>query len=117
MKTIPFSDVREFYHRNNPDGHWFDPDTLRFFGSRLPSVAYETTAGLLFISSELDFDRVRRYYNVRRQKVNGDIETVGKFNDYRTRAEALNAIRELDRNTLLIEAAKSLGKLEIVHVA
>jgi hypothetical protein len=60
MKTIPFSDVREFYQRTHPDGHWFDTATLRFFGSRLPSIAYETTAGVLFISSELDFDRVRR---------------------------------------------------------
>lgn len=97
MKTIPFSNVREFYARNRPDGHWFDADTVRFFGSRLPSIAYETNAGVLFISSELDFDRERRYYNVRRQKVNGDIDTIGKFNEYRSRAEALNAIRNLHK--------------------
>lgn len=97
MKTIPFQNVIEFYERARPAGHWFDAKTLRFFGSRLPKVAYLTNAGVLFISSELDFDRVRRYYNVRRQKVNGDIETVGKFNEYRSRAEALNAARQLDK--------------------
>lgn len=97
MKTIDFDDVRAYYHRNRPDGHWFDAKTLKFFGSRLPSIAYETNAGVLFISSELDFNRERRYYNVRRQGVDGDINTVGKFNDYRTRAEALAAIRQLDK--------------------
>lgn len=95
IKTIPFSNVVEYYQRMQPNGHWFDADTKRFFGCRLPSTAYETTAGLLFISSELDFDRVRRYYNVRRQKLTGDIETIGQFNAYRTRAEALNAVRNL----------------------
>ena len=97
MKSIPFQEVRDYYERTRPEGHWFDRDTLRFFGSRLPKVAYETNAGLLFISSELDFDRARRYFNVRRQSVDGDIKTAGKFNEYRTRAEALNAIRNLDK--------------------
>ena len=97
ITTIDFDDVRDFYHRNQPDGHWFDQKTLKFFGSRLPKVAYETNAGLLFISSELDFNHERRYYNVRRQTVSGKIETVGQFNSYRTRAEALNAIRQLHR--------------------
>jgi hypothetical protein len=97
MKKIDFSEVREYYERTRPEGHWFDAKTLKFFGSRLPSIAYETNAGLLFISSELDFNRERRYYNVRRQEVNGDIKTVGTFNSYRTRAEALNAIKELHK--------------------
>ena len=96
MKTIEFSNVREYYERARPEGPWFDAGTLRLFGCRLPKVAYETQAGLLFVSSELDFSGDRRYYNVRRQLVNGDIETVGRFNDYRTRAEAMAAIRNLD---------------------
>lgn len=95
LKTIPFSNVLDYYERKQPDGHWFDRDTLRFFGSRLPSIAYETNAGLLFITSERDFDGQRRYYNVRRQTVDGHIKTVGPFNEYRTRAEALNAIKQL----------------------
>lgn len=94
INTIDFSDVRDYYERNQ-NGHWFDAKTLKFFGSRLPKVAYETNAGILFISSELDFSGERRYYNVRRQAVDGDIKTVGRFNEFRTRAEALNAIKEL----------------------
>lgn len=95
IKTIPFSNVVEYYQRLRPEGHWFDAGTKRFFGCRLPKAAFETNAGLLFISSELDFNRERRYYNVRRQKLNGDIETIGEFNAYRTRAEAMNAVRNL----------------------
>jgi hypothetical protein len=97
MKTIDFSDVREYYERNRPAGHWFDAGTLRLFKCRLPKIAYETTRGVLFISSEADYTGERRYYNVRRQLVDGDIVTLGQFNAYRTRAEAFNAVRQLDK--------------------
>jgi hypothetical protein len=53
---------------------------------------------------------------VRRQKATGDIDTVGKFNDYRSRAEAINAIREINRAGLPDASSKSSGKLEFVHV-
>jgi hypothetical protein len=95
ISTIPFDRVRARYHASNPDGHWFDKETLRFFGSKLPATAFDTPAGILFISSELDFDRARRYYNVRQLTDDGDIKTIGRFNDYRTRAEAKAAIVKL----------------------
>jgi hypothetical protein len=97
MKTIDFSDVRDYYERQQPDGHWFDTGTKKFFGCRLPKVAYSTNEGVLFVSSELNFDGSRRYYTVRRQTVVGDITTVGEFQQYKTRAEAIAAIKELDR--------------------
>lgn len=95
MRSIPFRNVREYYERLQPHGYWFSSKTMKLFGCRLPTVAFETTAGLLFISSELDFHGERRYYNVRRQKLTGDIETLGKFNDFRTRQEAKNYIHQL----------------------
>jgi hypothetical protein len=95
MKTIPFSNVREYYERTTPTGHWFSRGAMKFFGTRLPSVAYETPAGVLFITSERRTDEERRYYNVRRQAVSGVIDTVGQLNDYRTRAEAMNALRNI----------------------
>jgi hypothetical protein len=94
MKTIPFSEVREFYERNQPDGHWFDAGAIRFFKTRLPKVAYETNAGLLFITSEIDPSGNKRY-SVRRQAVSGDINTVGDFHSHATRAAALAAIKRL----------------------
>jgi hypothetical protein len=94
MKTIPFTEVRDFYQRNQPDGHWFDADTIRFFKTKLPTIAYETNAGILFVTSEQDPSGVRAY-SVRRQLPSGEIKTVGSFHSYRLRATAVNAIKAL----------------------
>jgi hypothetical protein len=95
IKTVPFTDVTEYYAWRQPTGHWFDKAALKVFRSRLPRVAYETLAGLLFITSECDADRDRQYYNVRRQTVDGDIKTIGRYNDHRTRAEAMNFLKRV----------------------
>jgi len=29
------SGLKEFYYANNPDGHWFDYKTMRFFGDTM----------------------------------------------------------------------------------
>ena len=93
--TIPFKEVREFYARNQPNGHWFSPNTMRFFRTRLPRIAYETNAGVLFISEEsLSGDR---RYTIRRQLYNGDIVTVGEFRGFPTRKAALAEIKRLHR--------------------
>lgn len=102
LKTIDFSEVRDYYFRQNPDGHWFDTGTLKYFGSRLPKIAYETEAGILFISSEWNFDKTQRRFTVRQQRVSGDIKSVADgFNAYRTRAEALSAIKQLHKGATL----------------
>jgi len=94
MKTIQMSEVKEFYARSNPNGHWFDRDTVRFFKTKLPRVAYEGNAGVLFVTSETD-PSGETAYSVRRQLPNGDIETVGKFHSYKTSADARAAIKSL----------------------
>ena len=94
MNTIPFTEVREFYDRNVPEGHWFDAGAIRFFKTRLPKIAYETNAGLLFITSEVNPSGDKRY-SVRRQAVSGDINTVGEFHFHKTRAAALAEIKRL----------------------
>jgi hypothetical protein len=95
IKTVPFADVAEYYARRQPTGHWFNKEILQLFRTRLPSVAYETPAGVLFITSDCSFDRARQYYNVRRQTVDGDIKTIGRYNDHRTRAEAMNFLKRV----------------------
>jgi hypothetical protein len=117
MKSIPFSNVREFYTRNNPDGHWFDSDTMRFFKTKLPTVAYEGDAGVLFVTSEVDPSGVRAY-SVRRQNVDGTIKTVGAFHSYKTSAAAKAAIAELHKPSVqtLMQAAQAMGKLQLIHV-
>jgi hypothetical protein len=95
MQTIRFTEVRDFYKRNQPDGHWFDADSMRFFKTKLPAVAYETTAGVLFVTSEVDPSGVKAY-TVRRQTVKGDITTVGDFHSYKTAAAARAAIKQIN---------------------
>ena len=95
MKTIPFSHVREFYVHNRPDGHWFDAATLRFFKSKLPTSAYETQAGVLFVTSETNPSGLKAF-SIRRQSVCGEIKTVGEFHSYPTAAAARARIKALD---------------------
>lgn len=91
VRTVDMDTVRRA-HR----GHWFDPGTLRFFGSRVGSVAYESTDGRFrfFVSSERYRSMMpawdgRRFYSVRVQRVeSGDIDTVGEFGAYASRREA-----------------------------
>lgn len=96
IPAIPFEEVREFYTRNQPNGYWFSSNTMRFFRTRLPRVAYETNAGVLFITSEKHPSGDRRY-TIRRQLYNGDIVTVGELYGYPTRAAALAEIKRLHR--------------------
>lgn len=96
MKSIPFSSVREFYQRQRPEGHWFDADSIRFFKTKLPTVAYETQVGVLFITSEVNPSDAKRY-SIRRQKIDGGIKTVGTFHVYHTSADALKDIKAMDK--------------------
>ena len=96
IPTIPFEKVREFYTRNQPNGHWFSSNTMRLFRTRLPRIAYETNAGVLFVTSEENSSGDRRY-TIRRQLYNGDIVTVGKFHSFPTRSAALTEIKRLHR--------------------
>lgn len=77
------------------DHHWFDPDTKRFFNSRVLGPVY---GGHYFVSSEKD-THGSRGYSVRKATRHGVIETVGKFQGYSTPAQARAAIKRLMKNT------------------
>ena len=94
IPTIPIEDVREFYAQNQPGGGWFSPDTLRSSRTRLPRVAYETNAGVLFITSRVSRSGVKRY-TIHRQLYNGSIVTVGDPHHFPTHAAALAEIKRL----------------------
>ena len=74
-------------------GHWFSPDTLRFFGSRVGGTLY---GGRYFVTSEYTgFDKTGRAYTVRETDAEGEISTVGEFLGHGTREGAIRAIRKL----------------------
>ena len=74
--------------------HWFDADTLRFFGSRISEASFD---GRYFVTSEDNFDRSARSYSIREAMSDGRVATVGDFQEFATRAQAIAAIDRLKR--------------------
>jgi hypothetical protein len=74
--------------------HWFDADTLAWFGSRISSVVYPVPDGALFVTSEFTgFERASRAYTVRLATDDGSVSTVGEFLQYKTRDAAHRAAK------------------------
>jgi hypothetical protein len=76
--------------------HFFEADTLRFFKSRVAERAYnDGRGGAYFTTSEKGPNDVRahtvRYYDPKRCGV----ETVGKFQQYKTAAQANGAAKRI----------------------
>jgi hypothetical protein len=72
--------------------HWFDADTMGFFGTRFESPVYTRLHGVYFVTSERP-PHGRRGYAVRRfDPTTASISTVGEF--MTTKAKALNLLTE-----------------------
>lgn len=109
METIRFTEVRQRYAEGQPDGHWFDRDTLRFFKSVLPEVAYRSDNGTFFITRETD-PSGKSAYSVREQLHDGRIETVYEFHSFATKNTAMAALKEVANAKWWTE---SLGRIEL----
>ena len=78
--------IRDIKRMNKNSGlHWFSPDTMRFFRSRVGDKVYQGNGGVYFISSEQfvgsDGRSGERMYTVRKfDPVTASIDTVGDFN-------------------------------------
>lgn len=78
-------------------GHWFDRGAMGFFNCKIESgaVAIHDDVGrptrARFITSEKGPDEVRRY-SIREAQPDGTIDTVGEFQQYRTRDAARAAL-------------------------
>lgn len=72
--------------------HWFEPATMRFFGTR---HGWKLYGGRYFITSERYSMCADRRYTIREALPDGSIETVGTFLGYRTRASAIRGVRHL----------------------
>lgn len=71
-------DLVRLYKRLRPKGHWFDPDTLRFFESHIHEVR---NAGreVRFITSEKPLYGPRRYTVREMSKETGAIKNATEF--------------------------------------
>jgi len=114
MKTTsniiaPFNhvtDIRAEYQSRRPQGHFFDPGTMRFFKSRVCGIVTQTPDAVYFLTSEKGpHANSPRRYSARVMALDGDIETIGEFNKLTRRAAEKLAYQAADRNL----TAKELG--------
>lgn len=86
----------EQIRRSNKDAgfHFFDPQTIRFFRSRIGGTVHGDG---YFITSEQPPYGPRRW-TIRQAMPDGSIRSVGGFLRYSSRSEALKALRRRIRN-------------------
>ena len=79
--------------------HWFEPDTMRFFRSRVGSTIYEGPGGVFFVSSEQfvgSQGAAPRAYTVRVFVTGtGAVDTADKDFNERSRSSAVQHAQEL----------------------
>lgn len=87
--------IQAYQTRTRNSGHFFDRDTMRFFGSRLMGEhLYDATTGdVYFVTSELDFHGGDRRYTVRVLDTDGGIREASTFREHASRGVALRAMR------------------------
>ena len=104
---IPMHEVQD--HARRSGSHWFDPKTMRGFGSRVPNVATIGPDGrAYFVSSEQDarYDRTtaawggeRRYTLRAYNPASGSVEDVERLPDGAYDPDAFGRYRSLQTAT------------------
>lgn len=106
--THTYRSVSEIREANRRAGqHWFEPDTMRFFSSRVGETVY---GGRFFISSEVP-PNGRGAYTIRVAADDGHIETVEPDGDDRLCAFSTRAAAE----SYLRREILSGGRAEVAH--
>lgn len=80
--------------RATKDGgsHFFDPETMRFFCSRISDKIHHGPGGIFFVTSERFNSVSPRYYTVRQfNPATASINTVARFQGYKTSESAHRA--------------------------
>jgi hypothetical protein len=76
-------------------GHFFDTSTMDYFKSKVHAPVYCGSDGWLFVTSEQQDDDAKRGYTVRKMGVNGDMTTIGEYEEYETLRLAQKVARQL----------------------
>lgn len=80
--------------------HFFDQDTMRFFSSRISEYCWRIGEKIYFITSEADRYYIKhsgsvRAWTVRIIDLDGDINTLGKFQEHSSLSQARKAVKEV----------------------
>lgn len=98
MGNYLIQEVRDRADKGSP--HFFDQDTMRFFSSRISEYCWRIGENIYFITSEAD----RGYYEhkgstrgwtVRFIDKDGDINSLGAFQEHGSLSQARRAIKEV----------------------
>lgn len=94
-----YNSITDIIETNKREGfYFFSKDTMEFFASKVYPGVY---GGKYFITSEKDGpSSSTRAFTIREAKPDGNIDTVGEFCEFKSKAQAEARIKEL----LLIEA-------------
>jgi len=88
-----FDTMDEVRAANEAIGHYFfSPATRRFFRSRIGSKLYGSK---YFVTSEQFDDNSPRLYTIRYVYPDGSITTIGNFQQYVSRGDAVRSIEHL----------------------
>ena len=78
---------------NGHSKYWFTADTMRFFNCRISELCWKIKDKIYFISSEKQCKKYDRLYTIRLCLTDGEIKTIGKFQEYKTKNEARHIIK------------------------
>jgi len=88
-----YSTIAEIRAANKAIGqHWFSRGTMRFFNCRIESR--KPIHGRFFITSERYNDSEPRLYIIREALADGKIDTIGEFQQYKSKEAALRGLKE-----------------------
>lgn len=119
MSTSRFATIADVKAANiAAGGHWFDPDTMRFFGTRFCGYLQ---GGRAFVTSEQVWGDQLRTYGVRYATADGTVHSFGdRFTDRRAAlrlAAQLGALTAAEWETLQVLVADGMDDEDALDAA
>lgn len=90
---------------NRSGSHWWDRDSMRFFGTRVSEKVYQGSGGVYFVTSEKPPHGARSYSVRRYDPAEKSIDTVGEFCSMTRDHAHREAARLAGHNAVAIEEA------------
>jgi len=93
-RRLNIGDIKELNRKAGQ--HWFSPDTMKFFKSKVPQDHVGLVGNKYFITSEKNPFGDPRKYSIREWKgKTKSIDTVGDFNSLNSKAQAERVLKKL----------------------
>lgn len=104
--TLTINDIQDQMRRDG--SHWWDPDTMRTFGTRVVSPVYQGAGGVYFVTRDKQWDGSRAFTVRQYDPDTFGISNVGQLGEHSDQKDAKTAARR---------AAAGNGKVKDVEQA